>query len=423
MMQWLFDGNFDTVPSGYNGYLLNGNTNISTNSSSLWVSPGYTGYGSAVYLPANVPYVVNQYFALSTTSFTISAWVWSPFNFTGSAFRYFGLFSHCSSTSNDNCLHVVIGNGYLRLGFFSDDLVGSTLIKINQWYHVAYVYDRSASKQYVYLSGYLDGSRVPASAYLGNKSQFVIGSVPLLTNVIFQSGYIDKLTYVSRAKTATEILDEATLVAYYPFDNSYLDAGPNSINNITQMSTTFDSAGQSNQALVFGSIDLSYFQTNGFYYLGLSNYSYSFALWIYPFVNSGTILQVSSSSGWCVPMIGFNQNGSLTIQTLSTKGIYAVISTSSMLSLNAWTHICMTYSVTHGIRLFVNGTLLNSNSTYTDYSASGEFCTITIGTCLQPNACAVDQTKISSSPFLGKIDELNIFSRELSASEIYNLMT
>jgi hypothetical protein len=122
-------------------------------------------------------------------------------------------------------------------------------------------------------------------------------------------------------------------------------------------------------------------------------------------------------------MIGFNQNGSLTIQTLSSQGIYAVVSTFTALSLNSWTHVCMTYSLAYGIRLFVNGSLLNSNSTYTDYSASGEMCTITIGTGLQPNTCAVNQTKIAPFQFQGKIDELKIFSRELSTSEVYNLMT
>jgi hypothetical protein len=294
-MQWLFDGNFNEVYNDYNGYLLSNNTNVSTNSSLLWVSPGYAGYGSAVYFPANTPYVINQYFTLSTTSFTVSAWIWSPFNFTGTSFRYFGLFSHCSSTTTDSCLHLVIGNAYLRLGFYGDDLEGNTLLKSNQWYHVAYAYDRSASKQYVYLSGYLDGSRVSSGTYLGNSSQFILGPVPLMTNVIFQSGYIDKLTFVSRIKNTTELLDEATLVAYYPFDNLYLDAGPNNINNIVQLSTIFDPNGQSNQALVFNSTNQSYFQTTGFYYLGLSNYSYSFALWVYPFVNNGTILQVTFS--------------------------------------------------------------------------------------------------------------------------------
>jgi hypothetical protein len=132
---------------------------------------------------------------------------------------------------------------------------------------------------------------------------------------------------------------------------------------------------------------------------------------------------VSSSNGWCVPMIGFNKNGSLTIQTLGKHGIYAISLVSTMLSLNTWTYMCMTYSLTLGIRLFVNGSLINYNNTFTDYSASGQMSTITIGTCSQPNACSTNQTKIIPFQFYGKIDELKIFSRELSSIDVAQLMS
>jgi hypothetical protein len=189
----------------------------------------------------------------------------------------------------------VIGNGFLRLGFFSDDLIGNTNVNSKQWHHVAYVYDRSTSQQLVYLNGNLDGNRTTLSSYNGNASQLVFGAVPLFPSVTCRNGYVEKLIFVSRVKNGSELLDEATLVAYYPFDGSYVDAGPNSMDNTINVSTTFASGGRFNQALVFNSTNSSYFQTTGFYYLGQTNYSYSFSLWIYPFVNNGTILQVISS--------------------------------------------------------------------------------------------------------------------------------
>ena len=121
-------------------------------------------------------------------------------------------------------------------------------------------------------------------------------------------------------------------------------------------------------------------------------------------------------------MIGFNSGGSLVVQTLSRNGIYSAAFTNGTLSLNQWSYITMTYSTTNGIRLFVNGSLVSGNVTFNDYSASGMMSTITIGTCLQPNACAANETAIVSSQFQGEIDELKIFSRELSASEVYQLM-
>ncbi len=121
-------------------------------------------------------------------------------------------------------------------------------------------------------------------------------------------------------------------------------------------------------------------------------------------------------------MIGFNSGGRLVVQTLSINGIYSAAFKNRTLSLNQWTYISMTYSTTNGIRLFVNGSLVSGNVTFNDYAASGNMSTITIGTCLQPNACAANQTRIVLSQFRGEIDELKIFSRELSTSEVYQLM-
>lgn len=120
-------------------------------------------------------------------------------------------------------------------------------------------------------------------------------------------------------------------------------------------------------------------------------------------------------------MIGFSNTGLLTIQTWGKYYIYATSLINETLPLNIWTHVSMTYSTTNGIQLFVNGSLVNIYNAYTDYLASGEFCTIVIGTCLQPNVCGGYQTEIVPSQFQGKIDELKIYSRELSTSEIEQL--
>ena len=190
---------------------------------------------------------------------------------------------------------------------------------------MAYVYDRSTSTQFVYANGKLDQSRTSENSYTGNTSQIILGPFISQTDTNFRNGYIDKLTFVSHVRSDMEILNEATLVAYYAFDGSYNDSGPNHINSIIQVSTTFDSKGQSNQALVINSTNLSYFQTTGFYYLGQSNYSYTFSFWIYPFINNGTILQVSSSSSnWCIPMIGFDKDGYLTVQTSDSESLSVI---------------------------------------------------------------------------------------------------
>jgi hypothetical protein len=284
----LFDGNFDDVYGFYDGILV-------TNNGSSWKSPGYAGYGSAAFFSRYIYSFVNHSLNLMNTSFTISAWIWMPFNFTLSGAKFFVLFSQCQQTTDDNCMHLVINNGSLYLGFFGDDLQGNTKLQSNQWLHVAFVYNRPASQQLVYLNGIQDGNRTAIGKYNGSASPINLGAVPQIGRILFHSGFIDKLTFVSRVKNASELLDEATLVAYYPFDGSYLDSGPNNINNNNGVFTTFNSSGRFGQALMINSANSSYFQTTGFYYLGLTNYPYSFSLWIYPFINNGTILQVIPS--------------------------------------------------------------------------------------------------------------------------------
>ncbi|CAF1307624.1 unnamed protein product [Adineta steineri] len=414
IIEWLFDGDFNDVYNRYNG-------NPVANNAITWISPGYAGYGSAVYFQSTNYSLVNHYLNLTATSFTISAWIYMPFINTAPTWSYFYLLSHCQTVVQDKCLHVAVSKGKLLLGFCTDDLVGSTTINTNQWYHVAYTYNRSTSEQKVYLNGYLDGSRVSTGPYIGNPSVMIIGPLPYMSWVTDNNGYIDKIIFVPRIKSNDALLTEATLVAYYPFDNTYLDAGPNQINNLTTINTIFNPNGRFNQALVINSTNSSYLQTTGFYYLGKSNYTYSFSIWICPFTNNGTILQVSSPSGWCVPMIGFDTMGYLTVQTLGESGFYSTSFNNETLPLNVWSHIGMTYSISNGIRLFVNGSLVNKNNLLFDYLASDEMTTITIGTCLQSNQCSINATTIVLSQFQGQIDELKIFARELTNYEIHVL--
>ncbi|CAF1106760.1 unnamed protein product [Adineta steineri] len=414
IIQWLFNSDFNDVYGTYNGSLVN-------NSNVTWMSPGYAGYGSAVCFLSTNYLLINHYLNFNSTSFTISAWIWIPANLSLNE-NFFVLFVHCNLTTQDTCLHIGIDCGRVFLGFYSDDLTGGTSLNSSQWYHVAYVYDRLSSRQIVYLKEIQDGRRVTSGPYKGTANVLTVGSIPSFApGFITNNGFIDKLTFVPRVKTTAELLDEATLVACYTFDNSYTDLGPNQIINSTSVSTMFDSSGRFNQSLLINSTNLSYFQTTSFYYLGQTNYPYSFSLWIYPFVNDGTILQVSSLNGWCVPMIGFDISGRLTIQTMGSNGIYAASLTSDTLSLNQWTHVAMTYSIIIGIQLFINEVFVVGNNTVTSYSASDQISTITIGTCLSPSTCAVNTTTIIPSQFQGKIDELKIFSRELSLSDIDQL--
>lgn len=135
-------------------------------------TPGIDGYGAALSINrASSQYVtVATYRNLTYTSFTVSLW----FYWTGTTGNDFGLFGQCQLAATSRSLHYQIRNFLLQLAFFADDLMGSTTIQSNVWYHVAFVYDYPTSTQMIYLNGRLDGIRT-SMVYQGTSGDIVIG--------------------------------------------------------------------------------------------------------------------------------------------------------------------------------------------------------------------------------------------------------
>jgi len=241
----------------------------------------------------------------------------------------------------------------------------------------------------------------------------------LLITAGFFNGYIDQLAILfNTAKTATEILADATLVAYYTMDClsfSSLDSGPNQINSAAVGLAS--SGGRVGQSYLFNS-NSSYFQTTGLVLLGQSYSPYSFAMWLRPttsITNGGTILHVSSNttgSGWCVPYIGLSSTGQIVLNAYNGTIITVI---GPVLTLYQWVHIVETYSSTNGLRLYVNGVLSGQSSAFT-YASFGAPMVATLGQSLTGNTCA--HHGIVPGPYTGQIDEFYIYSRELSQADI-----
>ncbi len=285
IIQWSFNGNLNDTYGVYHG--------ISANGTVQWISPGYSGYGMAAYFANKTYCLVPHSLNLIGSSFTISTWIQllgnAPLNSSE-----FGLFTHCENKTIDKCLYLTVRYGKLLSSLYiSNNLTGNTFLTSYVWYHVAYVYDRVALSQSIYLNGQLDGILSPSDIFQSNASQMWIGASPYMNNYPNPFAYMDEMIIVPRVKNASELLDEATLVVYYRFDNSFVDSGPNKNQNGSGTNVQFDANGRVNQALLINSNN-SFFQTSGFYFLGQWNYPYSFSLWIYPFVTNGTLIQVLS---------------------------------------------------------------------------------------------------------------------------------
>jgi hypothetical protein len=141
----------------------------------------------------------------------------------------------CQAITTSSCMYLMTRQSRTYFAFYANDCWGQTVLLINHWYHFAFVYDYTVMTQYIYLNGILECTHTSSGPFLATSGAFTIGAINNTGSVpaSFWTGYLDQMAYVSRAKNSTEILWDATLIAYYSFDGgSYYDSGPNKINGV-----------------------------------------------------------------------------------------------------------------------------------------------------------------------------------------------
>ena len=176
------------------------------------------------------------------------------------------------------------------MGFSLNDIAGVTTLAVNTWYHVAFVYNYDTMQQIIYLNGVQDRISSSSQPYQGQSGVTQIGVLQsALSQSTYFNGYIDNVRVTTRAKSAAEILNAASLMAYYSFDlpNQLLDSGPNGLHG-TQINTALVS-GRVNQGMRFTGSS-SFFQAYGFYTLGwgvVTGRPFTIAFWVNPESFSG----------------------------------------------------------------------------------------------------------------------------------------
>ncbi|CAM4802336.1 unnamed protein product [Rotaria magnacalcarata] len=399
---WTFEKNTNDVSGqGHNGIIKNGAA----------FSTGYVG--QALLLGSSLSqYIFAPYINLTLQSFTVEMWIYS---FTLSSLDL-SLFGECETHSIDQCLHYIIRNYKVCMGFYGDDLVGVTNLTTGRWYHIAYVYDFVNNVQSIYLNGLLEASRVPTSSYMGQNGSVTFG-ITGETGANYYNGLLDHIRITNRVKISCEILNDASLITHYPFDGSVVDIGPNTITATTTVQGNSGISwvmGKVNQAINFNASN-SYFQSCGFWALG-QNQPYSIALWINPSSLGGTLFHLSTdatgSGAWCLPMIGFSSNGSIVSQTWNGNTFVVI---APIPPINSWTHIVQTWSSTNGLRLYINGGLYGSVNVPVFAAGGASMCVLLGNSGLGIN-CQTGQ--ILMGPYSGAIDEFYVYNRELLASEV-----
>jgi hypothetical protein len=183
--------------------------------------------------------------------------------------------------------------------------------------------------------------------------------------------------------------------------------------------------GRVNDAISFASSP-SYFIFGQLTKLGVSSQPYSMAVWVKPTsLSGGTIIHVSrynyNPATWCLAFMGLSSSGQIVIQSWDANGGNIPTSlTGPILQTNVWMHVVHTYSSCNGIRLYLNGTLFSQSSPFW-YSASGSPNYMYLGSFPLPVCVSPVNNVISMGQYYGLLDEFHLFSREITAAEVYAL--
>ncbi|CAF3853439.1 unnamed protein product, partial [Adineta steineri] len=356
---------------------------------------------------------IPTYQSFVSTSFTVEMWIYPTSLSTG---NYYGLFTQYATSSTDHSLQMIIRGLQLTLDFYGDGVTGATALSTNTWYHVAFVYDYPSKTQTIYLNGYQDASGISNQPYLGTSGSINIGMYQDGSSYNYFDGYIDQVTLYMNARSASDILSDATLTTWHSFDCEIsFDSGPLRINGAAN--NVILAPGRVGQGLIFNSSS-SYYKLYGFPLLGTSTYPYSISLWIQrTSTGGGSLVHISSQSGgggWCLDFMGFSSSGQI-ISSIYSGGSKDVVG--PILSTNVWTHVTTTFSTTNGLRLYVNGSLIGSTGAMTS-GGSGGINTVTLGNSLVTGCSA---NSIVAGTFYGYLDEFRLYSRELSAADVIAL--
>jgi hypothetical protein len=133
---------------------------------------GYLGQAASFNVSAKQA-MFTSFIPLNNVSFTVEAWI-KPTGYPNPTdFSIVGL---CPSQTVNYCLHINIRSTKLYFGFYYNDVQGSTVILLNQWIHVAFVFDATIRQQTIYLNGYQDGQNTVSSVLLVRSGNFTIGT-------------------------------------------------------------------------------------------------------------------------------------------------------------------------------------------------------------------------------------------------------
>lgn len=207
----------------------------------------------------------------------------------------------------------------------------------------------------------------------------------------------------------------AGLVAYWPMNGNFNDAGPNGIHgtNVGATATT-NAAGTANTAIAFsnpGSTVVQYAThpvNAALNFSGLQDFTYSFSFYLSsPWIRTGGFYD--NNLNYSGPGIWIWQNGGATDYKIQLNYRNASLA-STPLQLGTWIKVCCLRSA-GSLRIYINGILNASGTEGTQtpvYNYTAKFGSMFFNGLTPPQY----------NGFNGKLDEFRIYNRALTQAEI-----
>jgi hypothetical protein len=349
-----------------------------------------------------------------SNNFSISAWVWVNTNATniqtiianssGGTSNGFRLFVNTYATTN-RALVFETGNGT------ANNAASSTTgaLTFGAWNHVAAVVDRLAGSVTLYVNGTnmtSDGTvftnfAVNATTHLG---QFTNSSFRL-------NGRLDEVRTYNRKLTAAEIVNLNLVTHHWPLDGDFVDYV--GANNGVNTGTTFTNVAR--VGAFSGVFDGSDSVDVGAINLG-DNFSIASWVWIDPAAtNIQSIVANSaggaSTDGFRLYVNSFNtSDGAVIMEVGNGTSNNPARTSAGVVGTNGWTHVALTVNRTAGTAtIYVNGVNVTTDSGI-------------LNNFTNTSNLYLGQMGGGNFRLRGRLDDVKIFNKVLSAGEITTLV-
>lgn len=350
-----------------------------------------------------------------SNNFSISAWVWVNSaatniqtilaNSAGGSADGFRFFVNTYNTA-DRALVFETGNGTGN----NSARTTTGAITLDAWNHVAVTVDRLAGSATLYVNG---TNKTSDSTIYNN---FAVNStathIGQFTNNSFRlSGRLDEVRTYSRQLTSQEIVDMNMVTHHWPLDGDFVDYVGS--NNGANTGTTFTNSARvgsfsgvfdGTDSVDVGAIDLG------------NNFSISAWVWVAP--GSTNIQTIAANSAGGANTDGFRlfvnsyntSDGAVVLEAANGTSNNNARTSGGVVGTNGWTHVALTVNRSAGTAIiYVNGVNVTTDSSV--ITSFNNTATLYLG-------------QMTSGGFRmhGQLDDVRIFNKTLSASEITTLV-